>query len=263
MRQFLMAMMLRYSAGNGTTRLYPIGPIPDGFITDKPETDTRLKWKIKCCYSPSLSDLCYNAFDAVSIDEGVKLKGEETHVSLGCRALDPLYRCLATATPIKNRLTDVFRLAHWATGGRPEAHARFPYRDDHVRARSVRPGSSSVTEFNLTKAKAEEEKGSSRKKVTAEVCNVHLLWKLFGPIILRRRKQDCGEEIVPMVRHIIRCQMGTEQQRCYAYHLGARYLDKNFRPAIGAQLQALRIAAVSPSSRDHGAAGGRTTRRRV
>jgi hypothetical protein len=110
-----------------------------------------------------------------------------------------------------------------------------------------------VTERNLTKeaeAKANGKKASCGrfKKLTAEVCNVHRLWKLFGPIILRRRKQDAGVQIVPKVRRVIRCEMGTRQKKVYQYHLDAEYRDINGRPATGAQLQALRIVAADPSS---------------
>src|SRR5262249_18367785 len=110
-----------------------------------------------------------------------------------------------------------------------------------------------VSERNLTRERNAEEKGervsrSRFKKLTAEVCNVHRLWKLFGPIVLRRRKQDTGIEIVPKIRKVVRCEMGSLQKQVYQYHLEAEYRDVNGQRAIGAQLQALRIAAADPSS---------------
>jgi len=42
--------------------------------------------------------------------------------------------------------------------------------------------------------------------------------------------------------------MGKEQAAVYAFHLEAKYRDKNGGPAIGAQLQALRVAAANPAS---------------
>jgi SNF2 family DNA or RNA helicase len=189
----------------------------------------------------------------VVIDEGVKMKGETTHVGRGVRSMTPAYRLVLTATPIKNRLPDIFRLAWWAVGGSTEARPIFPYNDDPAeRARFAE--TFMVTERNLTKeaeAKANGMKtsgGGRFRKLTAEVCNVHRLWKLFGPIILRRRKQDAGVEIVPRLRRVIRCEMGTHQKKVYQYHLNADYRDVNGRPAIGAQLQALRMAAAAPSS---------------
>ena len=250
-REFCAAKVQEYSLGVGESVAYPIGPPPPGYDPAKPETDTRPKWKIKCVYSPSLADLAYNAFDCVVIDEGVKMKGEETLVGKGVRSMTPPYRLVLTATPVKNRLPDIFRLAWWATGGKAEAHAGFPYRDE-TSERTKFAETFMVTERNLTKeaeAQANGKKSGGRfKKLTAEVCNVHRLWKLFGPIILRRRKQDAGVDVVPKVRKVIRCEMGTLQKKVYQYHLEAEYRDINGKPAIGAQLQALRMAAADPSS---------------
>lgn len=200
--------------------------------------------RIRCLYSPSLADLCYDAFTCVVVDEGVKMKGEDTMIGKGVRLMAPEFRLCLTATPIKNRLPDIFRLAWWATGGLEHAHARWPYADDSAE-RERFAATFLVSERNLTR---EKEKGKRFTKLTAEVCNVHGLWKLFGPVILRRRKQDCGEEIVPRIRKVVRVEMGTEQARVYQYHLQATYKDKNGMKAVGPQLQALRTISADPTS---------------
>jgi hypothetical protein len=200
--------------------------------------------KIKCIYSPSLADLCQDSFGACAVDEGVRMKGEETIIGTGVRQINARFRIILTATPIKNRLPDVFRLAWWATGARAEAHARFPY-PDATSAREEFANEFLVSERNLTK---EKEKPARYKKLTPQVCNVHRLWKMFAPIILRRRKADFGEDIVPKHRHVVRAPMGTEQAAVYRFHLKAKYTDKNGRPAVGAQLQALRVASANPAS---------------
>jgi hypothetical protein len=88
-------------------------------------------------------------------------------------------------------------------GGKPEATPIFPYRDESAE-RDRFAATFMVTERNLTKEAEAKENGKKPrgrfKNFTAEVCNVHRLWKLFGPIILRRRKQDAGVEIVPKSR---------------------------------------------------------------
>lgn len=104
-----------------------------------------------------------------------------------------------------------------------------------------------VSERNLTKEANSEEKRRF-VKFTPQVCNVHRAWKLLAPVILRRRKEDCGEEIVPKIRHVVCVPMGLSQAAAYQFHLNARYQDINGRPAIGAKLQALRIAAANPAS---------------
>jgi SNF2 domain-containing protein/helicase-like protein len=216
----------------------------DTLLDDVPGGLPRLK--IKCVYSPSLADLCSDTFDCVAVDEGVKMKGEDTLVGLGVRQMNPRYRLLLTATPIKNRLPDIFRLAWWAAGGHEQANARWPY-PDASSARDQFAEEFLISERNLSKQGKSE---SSRRylKLTPQVCNVHRLWKLLAPVVLRRRKKDFGEDIVAKHRHIVRVPMGTHQSGVYQYHLRGEYLDKKLNPCIGPQLQALRIAAANPAS---------------
>jgi len=54
--------------------------------------------------------------------------------------------------------------------------------------------------------------------------------------------------MIPKLRHVVRVPMGLSQAAAYQFHLKARYVDINGRPAIGAKLQALRIAAANPTS---------------
>ena len=190
--------------------------------------------KIKCVYSPSLADLCDKCFDVIVIDEGTRIKGDDTIVGTG----------VLTATPIKNRFPDLFHLAHYVCGGHDEPTPRFPYggMDKQEFAEEFL-----VSERNLTKEANSEEKRRF-VKFTPQVCNVHRAWKLLAPVILRRRKEDCGEDIVSKVRHVVRVPMGLYQAAAYQFHLKAKYLDCNMRPAVGAKLQALRIAAANPAS---------------
>ena len=105
-----------------------------------------------------------------------------------------------------------------------------------------------LSEFNKTKAEEDPGKKSRYTKLRPEICNIHLLWKALGPIVLRRRKQDIGQAIVKKVRHVYRVPMGLHQRAVYQYHLNAEYLDCNMQPAPGAKLQALRVAAAAPDS---------------
>lgn len=251
LRNFLGEYLAHGMSASGQVKRYPIGPIPEGFDINKPETDTRARWAIKCIYSPSLADLCYHAFDCVVIDEGVKMKGTDTYVGQAVRSLIPKYRLVLTATPVKNRLRDIFWLCWWAAGGSDEATARWPYRNDSAECERF-AGEFMVSERNISKEDAAREKGQSVggrfTKLTAEVCNIHRLWKLMGPNILRRRKQDAGEDIVPKIRKVVRCELGREQRRVYQYHLDCEYVDKNGMEAVVVRLQSLRMAAADPSS---------------
>jgi len=213
-----------------------------------PAKDGQPEVRVKCVYSPSLADLCADSFATCVIDEGTKIKGDATIIGTGVRSINAAFRLVLTATPIKNRFPDVFHLAHYVTGGHDEPTARFPYGkvDKQDFAEEFL-----VSERNLTKEESfRTATGEKRRfmKFTPQVCNVHRAWRLLAPIILRRRKDDCGEEIVPKIRHVVRVPMGLGQAAAYQFHLKARYLDINGRPAVGAKLQALRIAAANPAS---------------
>ena len=201
---------------------------------------------VKCVFSPTLADLAMGFFRALVIDEGVKIKGEFTLIGLAARQLRTDHTLILSATPIKNRLPDIYRLAWLAAGGNFEATARFPY-EDSSDDRDDFAKTFCVSERNLTKEN-ESESGRRFVKLTPQVCNVHRVWKLFGPLILRRRKKDIGQDLVTKTKRIIRVPMGLEQSRVYRYHLQAEYLDLNNRPAIGAQLQSLRAVAAAPTS---------------
>lgn len=212
------------------------------------------KHGIKCVFSPSLADLFGHEFDVIAFDEAIRVKSEDGQISVSLRGLDPKYRLLLTGTPVKNRLKDLFWLLHWAAGGQTKAHARFPYSDEPDQEDKF-TSEFCVCERNLTQ-EAKNRKGkppiSRRKKPRGkpgiEICSIHKLWKLIAPLILRRRKEDVGEDIKPKITNIIRTPMGLKQHEVYRYHLLGEYLDTNGQPAIMAKLQALRSVAGAPNS---------------
>jgi hypothetical protein len=227
---------------------------------------------IKCVLTPSLATLCQNGgrclFDAVVVDEGVRLKATESYVSQGIRALRPRFRLVLTGTPIKNVLIDLFWLAHWICGGNEEATARWPYENkDEARERFA--DEHTLQERNVTQEeRAKENTGRRIRRVkrTPEICNIHRLWKLLGPVVIRRRKDDCGEDLVPKVIVPVRVRPGTVQQKVYARYLhnkpiaakGTKLNPETITEAaesylhggiaVGIQLQLLRQAALCPDS---------------
>lgn len=228
-QQFFLAELAaakhcEYSSGIDTSRHYPDGRT------------------VNCIYSPSLADLAQDCFAAIVVDEGTRIQGEDTIIGTGVRQINARCRLVMTATPIKNRFPQVFHLVHYASGRHVEPTGRFPYGID---GQEQFAADFMVTERNLTK---EAEQGRRFVKRTPQVCNVHLAWKLLAPNILRRRKEDCGEDIVKKVWHTIRVPMGTKQAEVYKFHLAAKYRDRHNLPAMGPKLAALRIASANPAS---------------
>ncbi len=103
------------------------------------------------------------------------------------------------------------------------------------------------------------ERRSGKTKIekrSARICNIHRLWKLLAPVIIRRRKDECGEDIVPKTIKPIHVLPGTAQQQAYAFHLANPPLAAKATPTkrverrvqIGMQLTCLRQAALCPEA---------------
>lgn len=205
--------------------------------------------KVRCVWTPTLARLirCFDSFDFVVVDEGVRLQSNDAHIATGVRTLNPRYRLVLSATPIKNRLESLFWLAWWAAGGTDEANPRWPYAGT-VEDREKFAAQHLLTDKYLTR-ELEKIKAGNRTNVTrrtARITNLHRLWKIVAPIVLRRRKADCGEDIVPKTTHLTRVKPGTDQWRVYKHYLTKRPDRSNALSAAGAQFALLRQATVAP-----------------
>jgi SNF2 family DNA or RNA helicase len=198
--------------------------------------------------SPSLADCIAKliakgaGFDCVIVDEGTRLQNEETHISTGVRKLNPKLRMLLTGTPVKNRLESFFHLAAWVAGDNKNGESLWPY-----------PATSKARDqFTRDFLMSVRSNGSTER--TARITNTHRLWRLIAPIMIRRRKTECGEDIVPKIVKPIVLQPGTFQAEVYRNHLFyPPLLSSTGRPLHGfgrvaVQLNYLRQAALAPHS---------------
>lgn len=197
-------------------------------------------------------------FDCIVLDEATAIQGD-SNTTDAITLLDPEFRLLLTGTPIKNRLESIFSLAWWAAGGSPEPTSRWPYARD---AKEQFAKHHLEVDRFLTR---EEEKAATESKrrssvrlqrTTARVCNVQRLWRLLAPVVLRRRKADCGEDIVTRTIRPIDVAMGAAQAAVYKEHLQHRPIAPADHPShrvsaltgIGMQLTNLRLAALCPDA---------------
>ena len=224
---------------------------------------------IRCIWRPTMARMlagwerCGGGFDCVVVDEGTKLQADGSHISQGVRSLAPKYRLVLTGTPIKNRLESIFWLAWWACGGSARATARWPYAGTteakEAFANQHLQHDRFITREGEATRKAWLREGKNKKRKierpSARLCNVHRLWKLLAPVVIRRRKEDCGEDIPKKVVHPVSIAPGQAQLAVYKYHLenppntkadGAPIKDQ--RAVIGMQVNLLRQAALHPNS---------------
>jgi hypothetical protein len=218
---------------------------------------------------PSLAALMDGHFTAVAIDEGVRIKGDDTIIGLGVRSLNPRYRLVLTGTPVKNRLPDIQFLAAWACNALDAPNDRWPY-GPQCQASGLKPQPSAFSDDfqvhsitakparpptlrSLLNPKVSSPKSHPSGVPIAEITNIHKLRTILAPVVLRRRKCDIPEqEIVPKIYHTVTVPMGVEQARVYQHHLQTAAYDRRGLPAVGAKLMALRAAAAAPGSESLG-----------
>ena len=221
-------------------------------IHDSPITNHQ----IKCLFIPTLATLCADIFDAVVVDEAVRMQASESYISTGVRKLRPRFRLVGTATPVKNYLDSMFWLAQWACGGTENPNARWPYENQDA-AKQLFSREFMMLERNLSAEEREAKRTGRHRKIEKKIpriCNLHRLWKLLAPVVIRRRKQDMSEDIVPKTIIPIRTKLGTAQKAVYGWHLlNAPKLRKDGEPmsklaSAMTQLQMLRQAALCPDT---------------
>lgn len=211
------------------------------FSNDDPDAEPH---KITCIHRPTLAIMLRDAFDCVVCDEAVRLKAGISHNAAGVLTLRSRYRLALTGTPIKNKLHDLFFLASWTTGHHHLPTARWPYAST-MTSRAEFAATHSILEENHTRS---YHSGRRQIKATNQLCQLHRLWKLLAPVVVRRKKTEVGADIVAKNIIPISIQPGTQQQ--------AAYSDICFHPTehttilatIGCQLADLRQAATCPHS---------------
>ena len=210
---------------------------------------------ITCAWTPTLARIiaAHESFDCVVVDEGTRLQATESRIGASVRLLNPRYRLVLTGTPIKNRLESIFWLCAWAAGNT----GRWPYAPTE-KAREHFADTFLQRERFLTKEREAEKRGQKRSivKRSNRICSVHRLWKTLAPIIIRRRKADCGEDIPHKTVTPIIVSPGSAQLAVYRYHLQhppLRGKKPGSKPAhrrnqVGMQITNLRLAALCPSA---------------
>lgn len=127
-------------------------------------------------------------FRAVCVDEGTKIKGDDSLTSKAVRALKAKYRVVASGTPQKNFVVDLFWLLYWSLG---DSSPRFPYAYSGGRQRFMEDYAVIETVLERPKRQGDPPK-RGRVKVLPEVSNLLRLWKLLCSSVARRRMDEVG-----------------------------------------------------------------------
>lgn len=136
----------------------------------------------------------------VILDEVQMIMGEFSKRSKALRGVQARHKLGMTGTPIKNFVAQAFWLLWWTLGDNSK---RFGYSYDGGYAKFE--SDFSVIEWKLNKGK----KGT--RTALPEVTNLSRLWRMLSSSIIRRRKEDTGEVLVPVFHTEIEEPLGIAQ----------------------------------------------------
>jgi hypothetical protein len=156
-------------------------------------------------------DIKPDAFTCVMLDEGDKSKKSGSDAGRYVRRLTPKYRLIATATPMADRLPDLFWLCSWVCANDPPGAKRWPYAPTQGEYGAF-AGRFQVDGESMTRRRSS---GAFAKERSAEISQLMLLWRWLGAIVLRRRIEDCGEDVIQVEHQIVPCPLGWQQKREY------------------------------------------------
>lgn len=146
----------------------------------------------------------------ICIDEGTLIKGDTSQRSKAIRGLRARNRLLATGTPISNYVNQIFWLMWWCLG---DSSLRFPY--------SYRGGLAAfesdfcVLQYLFGRSDGKNAHKREQRRVLPKVTNVSRFWRLVAAAMIRRRKADFGEPVVPCTLKTVSVPMGVAQHDLY------------------------------------------------
>lgn len=146
----------------------------------------------------------------ICVDELSLIKGDDTLRSRAVRALQSTHKYGFTGTPISNYVNDAFWGMWFCLSGGQAASLRFPY--DHDGGKQKFTEDFCVIEFMMGREEDREETVRVRHKVLPEVTNVSVFWRLAACNMIRMRKEDTGEDIVPRRYVPVIVPMGVNQR---------------------------------------------------
>lgn len=196
----------------------------------------------------------------ICIDEGTLIKGDDSQRSKAIRGLRARNKLLATGTPISNYVNQIFWLLWWCLG---DSSLRFPY--SYAGGLAAFESDFCVIEHTYGRKGSQTAHRREKRRVLPQITNVSRFWRLQSAAMIRRRKRDFGEPIVPCTLTTVRAPMGVAQRALYEHWLSkatfARFFAwkyprhplveagqiERFAAACG-QLQKLEYATTAPEA---------------
>jgi SNF2-related domain/Helicase conserved C-terminal domain len=159
----------------------------------------------------------------ICIDEGTLIKGDTSARSKAIRGLQARNKLLATGTPISNYVNQIFWLMWWCLG---DSSLRFPY--SYHGGLAAFETDFCVIEYTYGRRGSATQHRREKRRVLPQITNVSRFWRLSAAAMIRRRKRDFGEPIVPCTMKTVYTPMGVAQHELYKHWLSKATFAKFF-----------------------------------
>lgn len=179
---------------------------------------------IRCIMTPNMATLIGHHFDAVILDENHYACNLDSLRTQALIRLQPKYRYGLSATPIPNRVDNMFSLMGWLCvpdwykGDR--RNAAWPYSKDEI-TRFQNTFLTKERDFTRESDKRKENYNFKGKceTVSPVIASPARLLKLISPTLSFIDKSTCNPDLVPCKIHDVRVELGQQQAKLYAHFL--------------------------------------------
>ena len=141
----------------------------------------------------------------VCVDELTEMQGDTSLRGKAVRGLRCRHPLGGTATLISNYVNSCFHGMWWCCGN---ASSRFPF---DLAGKPQFEREFCVIEHTFGDPEQGEDHVRKRRKILPEVTNLSVLWRLLSTNMIRRRKEACGEGIVPRYFKPVKVPAGEAQ----------------------------------------------------
>jgi len=179
---------------------------------------------IRCVVKPNMATLIGDEFDAVILDENHYACNLDSLRTKALIRLQPKYRFGLSATPIPNRVDNMFSIMGWLCvpdwyrGER--RNVAWPYASDEM-SRFQATFLTKERDFTRERDRRVEDRNWNGKceSVSPVIASPARLLKLISPTLSFINKEKCNPDLVGCTVRDVRVPLGTQQAKLYAHFL--------------------------------------------
>lgn len=209
---------------------------------------------IKCVARPSLAEDIGQIWNMMILDEAHLMCNRNSTITQRILRMQPEYRYALTATPIPNKVENIFSLMGWlCVPGwykKNVENPRWPFMND---TKGIKDFNKLFVAYEHDLNVKESQGSRYSPKASPIISQPTRLLKLLKPTLAFISKEQCNPDMVPCEVIETRVPMGEEQARMYSYfmNIDSVQITQNAMMKRGVQLNYLRGACADPTGGEH------------